>query len=165
MGIEREILELSSELVATCSKAGLTVSTAESCTAGLVASSIADVPGASSCLRGGAVTYCDEAKHAILGVSLATLRSFTAVSRQTALEMATGSRQVYSSDISVSTTGYAGPGGGTEADPAGTVYIGIASKLGYRAYRCTFDGDRRQVRLAAVRFAIEKLLQESVELS
>lgn len=165
MGLEQDIYALCQKLVETCAAKGLTVSTAESCTAGLVAARIADVSGASACLKGGAVTYCDEAKQALLGVSPSTLHSFTAVSRQTALEMATGSRQVYASDIAVSTTGYAGPGGGTEEDPAGTVYIGIASKHGHQAWRCSFAGDRQQVRLEAVRFALDQLLCESMELS
>lgn len=165
MGLNREIFELSQNLVRTCSDKGLTISTAESCTAGLVAAHIADVSGASACLKGGAVTYCDEAKHAILGVAPSTLKSFTAVSRQTALEMATGSRQIYGADVAVSTTGYAGPGGGSDIDPAGTVYIGISSKRGHNAWRCSFPGDRQMVRLEAVKFALERLLDETMELS
>lgn len=165
MKLEKEIFELGRTLVEVCTNKGLTVSTAESCTAGLVAARIADVPGASACLKGGAVTYCDEVKQSVLGVSPATLSSFTAVSRQTALEMATGSRQLYASDIAVSTTGYAGPEGGTDRDPVGTVYIGLSSKRGYEARRCSFGGDRQRVRLEAVRFALDLLLRESMKLS
>ena len=101
----------------------MTVSTAESLTAGMIASTIADIPGASAVLRGGAVTYCDEIKHRVLGVEQETLDRFSAVSHQTAREMAAGSLELYQSDIAVSATGYAGPGGGTEQDPAGTFYI------------------------------------------
>lgn len=165
MDLDDEIVELSKNLVLLCAEKGLTVSTAESCTAGLVAARIADVSGASACLKGGAVTYCDEAKQAILGVASSTLKLFSAVSRQTALEMATGSRQIYGADIAVSTTGYAGPGGGTDSDPAGTVYIGISSRLGHDAWRCSFAGDRQRVRLEAAKFALEKLLCESMKLS
>ena len=149
---------LAGELVHEASARGVTVSTAESCTAGMVASAIADVPGASEVLRGGAVTYCDEVKHRVLGVSEQTLALHTAVSPQTAREMATGSRALFSSDVAVSLTGYAGPGGGTEKDPAGTVYLGLASDAGVSAERCSFDGGRNEVRMAATCRALELLL-------
>lgn len=121
--------ELARHIVERASARGVTVSTAESLTAGMIASTIADIPGASAVLRGGAVTYCDEIKHRVLGVDQETLDRYTAVSHQTAREMAAGSLELYQSDIAVSATGYAGPGGGTEDDPAGTFYIGWA----YRA--------------------------------
>ena len=118
--------ELARDIVERASARGVTVSTAESLTAGMIASTIADIPGASAVLRGGAVTYCDEIKHRVLGVEQETLDRYTAVSHQTAREMASGSLELYQSDIAVSATGYAGPGGGTEDDPAGTFYIGSA---------------------------------------
>ncbi len=94
----------------------------------MIASTIADIPGASAVLRGGAVTYCDEIKHRVLGVEQETLDRYTAVSHQTAREMASSSLELYQRDIAVSATGYAGPGGGTEDDPAGTFYIGWAHR-------------------------------------
>ena len=103
--------DLARALVEGACAAGLTVATAESCTAGMVASLIADVPGASEVLRGGAVTYCDEIKHRVLGVSSETLERYTAVSPQTAREMALGARSLFSTDMAVSLTGYAGPAG------------------------------------------------------
>ena len=106
--------ELARDIVERASARGVTVSTAESLTAGMIASTIADIPGASAVLRGGAVTYCDEIKHRVLGVEQETLDRYTAVSHQTAREMAVGSLELYQSDIAVSATGYAGPGGGTE---------------------------------------------------
>ena len=109
--------ELTRDIVERASARGVTVSTAESLTAGMIASTIADIPGASAVLRGGAVTYCDEIKHRVLGVEQETLDRYTAVSHQTAREMAVGSLELYQSDIAVSATGYAGPGGGTEAVP------------------------------------------------
>lgn len=112
--------ELAADIVERASVRGVTVSTAESLTAGMIASTIADIPGASAVLRGGAVTYCDEIKHRVLGVEQETLDRHTAVSYQTVREMASGSLELYQSDIAVSATGYAGPGGGTEDDPAGT---------------------------------------------
>ena len=104
--------ELARDIVERATVRGVTVSTAESLTAGMIASTIADIPGASVVLRGGAVTYCDEIKHRVLGVDQETLDRYTAVSHQTAREMAAGSLELYQSDIAVSATGYAGPGGG-----------------------------------------------------
>ena len=106
--------ELARDIVERASARGVTVSTAESLTAGMIASTIADIPGASAVLRGGAVTYCDEVKHRVLGVEQETLDRFSAVSHQTAREMAAGSLDLYQSDVAVSATGYAGPGGGTD---------------------------------------------------
>ena len=122
--------ELARDIVEHASARGVTVSTAESLTAGMIASTIADIPGASAVLRGGAVTYCDEIKHRVLGVEQETLDRYTAVSHQTAREMAVGSLELYQCDIAVSATGYAGPGGGTEDDPAGTFYIGWVPPMG-----------------------------------
>ena len=151
--------ELARHIVERASARGVTVSTAESLTAGMIASTIADIPGASAVLRGGAVTYCDEIKHRVLGVDQETLDRYTAVSHQTAREMAVGSLELYQSDIAVSATGYAG----TEDDPAGTFYIGWA----YRAadgevpvvdsVRCHYEGDRSCVRAHAVAEALGRI--------
>ena len=94
--------ELARDIVERASARGVTVSTAESLTAGMIASTIADIPGASAVLRGGAVTYCDEIKHRVLGVEQETLDRFSAVSHQTAREMAVGSLDLYQSDVAVS---------------------------------------------------------------
>ena len=120
--------ELARHIVERASARGVTVSTAESLTAGMIASTIADIPGASAVLRGGAVTYCDEIKHRVLGVDQETLDRYTAVSHQTAREMAAGSLELYQSDIAVSATGYAGPGGGTPQKPVGLVYIALSDE-------------------------------------
>lgn len=152
--------ELARAIVERASALGVTVSTAESLTAGMIASTIADIPGASAVLRGGAVTYCDEIKHRVLGVEQETLDRYTAVSYQTAREMAAGSLKLYQSDIAVSATGYAGPGGGTEDDPAGTFYIGWAYCSGdgevpvVDSIRCHYQGDRSSVRAHAVTEAL-----------
>lgn len=145
------------ELVRWCGERGITVATAESCTAGMVASTIADVPGASEVLRGGAVTYVNEIKHAVLGVSQEVLDTVGAVSVPCAREMASGALRVFACDVAVSVTGYAGPGGGTDEDPVGTVYLGVATSQGVRVERCSFAGDRSQVRAAACERAIELL--------
>ena len=152
--------ELARDIVERASVRGVTVSTAESLTAGMIASTIADIPGASAVLRGGAVTYCDEIKHCVLGVEQETLDRYTAVSYQTAREMAAGSLELYQSDIAVSATGYAGPGGGTEDDPAGTFYIGWAYRSAnggapvVDSIRCDYEGDRSCVRAHAVAEAL-----------
>ena len=152
--------ELARDIVQRGSVRGVTVSTAESLTAGMIASTIADIPGASVVLRGGAVTYCDEIKHRVLGVEQETLDRYTAVSYQTAREMAAGSLKLYQSDIAVSATGYAGPGGGTEDDPAGTFYIGWAYRSAdggmtvVDSMRCCYEGDRSCVRAHAVTEAL-----------
>lgn len=150
--------QLAQALVSRCIDAGVTVATAESCTAGLVAATIADIPGASSVLRGGAVTYVDEVKHEILGVSTETLDRFTAVSAPCAEEMAAGARARFTSTYAVSTTGYAGPGGGTEQDPVGTVYFGLSTPQGTTSSCMHFEGTREEVRLQACGHALELLL-------
>lgn len=147
------------ELVDRARGIGLTLATAESCTAGLVAARIADIPGASDVLRGGAVTYCDAVKRRVLGVSEDTLRLHSAVSDPCAREMATGARGLFEADTAVSLTGYAGPGGGTLDDPAGTVYIGLADERGVTCARCSFEGSRNDVRAHAALFALQMLLK------
>ena len=139
-----------------------TVSTAESCTAGMVSAAVASVPGASEVLQGGAATYTEAIKQRVLGVSAKTLEEHTAVSHETACEMAQGSRELFQSDVAVSVTGYAGPGGGTEDDPVGTVYIGVASARGVWSERHVFPGTRQEVRLAAALRALELARDELV---
>lgn len=147
------------ELVDRARGIGLTLATAESCTAGLVAARIADIPGASDVLRGGAVTYCDAVKRRVLGVSEDTLRLQSAVSDPCAREMAVGARGLFEADMAVSITGYAGPGGGTLDDPAGTVYIGLADGRRATCARCSFEGSRNDVRAHAALFALQMLLK------
>ena len=159
-----DIDDVARQLVSAGTDRGLTVSTAESCTAGMVAAAIADIPGASEVLRGGAVTYCDAIKHKVLGVSEETLRRYTAVSSQTAQEMAEGSRRLFDTDVAVSLTGYAGPGGGTAEDPAGTVYIGLSSSRGHQVRRFQCAGTRNEVRRAAALEALRMLVEACGEL-
>lgn len=147
------------ELVDRARGIGLTLATAESCTAGLVAARIADIPGASDVLRGGAVTYCDAVKRRVLGVSEDTLRLHSAVSDPCAREMAAGARELFEADMAVSLTGCAGPGGGTLDDPAGTVYIGLADGRGATCARCSFEGSRNDVRAHAALCALQMLLK------
>lgn len=156
--LTRRCHELAGELVARASALNRTVSTAESCTAGMVSSCIASISGASSVLMGGAATYTEEIKERVLGVSPDTLARCTAVSHETAREMADGSRRLFCSDAAVSVTGYAGPGGGTSADPVGTVYLGLSTASGTTSECRHFEGSRACVRLAATARALELLL-------
>ena len=139
----------------------MTLATAESCTGGLIAKLITDLPGSSSCFAGGCVTYTNEVKMALLGVRAETIAEYTEVSYACAEEMAMGVRRTLGCEIGVSTTGYAGPGGGTEQDPVGTVYIGVAWERGCFSERlqvgqgCT----RGQVRAAAAARAMELVLE------
>lgn len=107
---------------------GLTLATAESCTGGLMGKRITDVPGASACYLGGVVSYQNEVKENLLGVSHETLLSKGAVSEETACQMAEGVRKALGADIGISTTGVAGPGGGTPEKPVGLIYVGISTE-------------------------------------
>lgn len=138
---------------------GYKISAAESCTGGLVGSLITDVPGASAYFLGSAGTYCNEMKERILGVSSDTLAKYTAVSAETAAEMADGSRKLYGSDIAVSTTGIAGPGGGTETQPVGLVYTGVAGPWGTITHRDVYPGDREEVKRRAATRAVYYMVQ------
>lgn len=145
------------ECVKLLKQYGLTVSTMESCTGGMVASRLIGVAGASDVLKAGYITYCDEAKHEILGVSEDTLKCYTAVSSQTADEMVQGRALAMKPDVAVSVTGIAGPGGGTAEKPVGTVYIGCRVKEQVCVKECRFGGKRQSVREKAAEEALQFL--------
>ena len=143
----------------TARKKGLTVSAAESCTGGLVGSYITDIAGSSAYFLGSAGTYQDEIKAKLLGVPEKTLQTYTAVSEETAAAMAEGSRALYGSNVAVSTTGIAGPDGGTDEQPVGLVYFGVAGPKGTVVYKSVFPGDRKEVKERAATKAVYHLLQ------
>lgn len=155
-----EVTDIARQVVEEASARRVTVSFAESLTAGMVASTVADIPGASAVLRGGAVTYCDEIKHKVLGVSLDTLARHSAVSAECAREMAAGARALFDTDFAISLTGYAGPDGGTPDHPAGTVFIGCASSEAIESHEFHFAGSRNEVRAQACARALSMLLQQ-----
>lgn len=134
-----------------------TVTFVESCTGGLLSATLLDAPGASEVFRQGYITYCDEAKHSMVGVREATLEKYTAVSAETAKEMALGGAKAANAEACVSVTGLAGPGGGTPEKPVGLVYIGccVDGKVGVYEYR--FLGNRREIREQAVTAALNIL--------
>lgn len=120
--------ELAIKLSELLTQRGLTISTAESCTGGLVAKTITDISGVSSVYFGSVVSYDNSVKENVLGVKRQTLDTVGAVSAETACQMAEGVKNLMKTDIGISTTGIAGPGGATPGKPVGTVYIGIAYK-------------------------------------
>lgn len=117
--------ELAREVIARLKGEGKTLATAESCTGGLLGKLLTDIPGASSVYKGGVISYVNEVKHRLLGVDQQTLDVCTAVSRETAHEMAKGAREVVRSDVGVSTTGLAGPDGDGTGRPVGLVYVAL----------------------------------------
>lgn len=151
------------ELVATLRAAGATVSTAESCTGGLVAARITSVSGASEAFKYGAVTYCNEAKNKILGVEKETLETLGAVSAKTAEEMAAGVRKIMNAEIGISVTGLAGPNGG-EGKPVGLVFVAVNSDKYSEVTENHFSGDRISVRNQAADKALELALMAAKKL-
>jgi len=134
-----------------------TVTFAESCTGGLLAARLVSVPGASDVLGEAHVTYSNAAKRRVLGVKADTLERYTAVSAECAREMADGARRISGADWAASTTGYAGPDGGDDGTPVGTVFIAVAGPDGVVAEECHFSGDREKVREQAVAHALAAL--------
>lgn len=149
------------KLVSLLLEKGLTVTTAESCTGGLIASRIVNVSGASEIFHAGFVTYANSAKEAYAGVLSETLQTYGAVSSQVALEMARGVAKTAGADVGISVTGIAGPGGGSTEKPVGLVYIGcyVCGKTDYKEFH--FTGDRLTIRQKsakeAINFAMEML--------
>jgi nicotinamide-nucleotide amidase len=139
---------------------GLTLSAAESCTAGYLSKAVTDIPGSSAYFLGGVVSYSDEAKIRFLGVREETLRAHGAVSGETAEEMCRGSRERFSSDLAVSITGVAGPGGGSREKPVGTVYLCVlGSGFEPAIEKNAFLGDRESVRQRSVNRALFMLIR------
>ena len=159
MGSEKALEEIVVELLA---RLHMTVTTAESCTGGLIAATLVNVSGASDVLREGFITYSNEAKERLVGVRRETLETYGAVSYQTAEEMARGAAKAACAQAALSATGIAGPGGGTKEKPVGLVYIGCYVKGQVSIKECRFTGNRMENRLHTVQTALE-LLKETLE--
>ena len=155
---ENETLE--DVIVRMLKEKGFKLTTAESCTAGLLSGRIMNVPGASYVYEEGYITYSDAAKHKLLGVSNETLKAHTAVSEETAKEMAEGAARAAGANAALSVTGIAGPGGGTEEKPVGLVYIGCYVEGKTRVERFCFTGNRQKNRDYAVAKALTILREE-----
>jgi len=141
---------------------GLTVATAESCTGGLVAAKLVNYPGISQALGEAHVTYANEAKIRYCGVKPETLAAYGAVSEQTAAEMAQGLRERSGADIAVSTTGIAGPSGGTKDKPVGLVYVGCADANGVRVEKLNLTGSRERIRNLAAMRALDMIRRAAI---
>ncbi len=153
-------MNVQENLVNTLREKNLKIATAESCTGGLLSEMITDVSGASSVFECGVCSYSNEIKISVLGVKKETIDKYTEVSTQTAEEMAEGVRKISNADIAVSTTGVAGPTGGTEENPVGTVCIGFATRSGVFSEKKNFnlDGcnDRGEIRRRSAEYCLKK---------
>ena len=168
-------MTLEEEVVALLREKNLKITTEESCTGGLVAATLVNVPGVSEYLKEAYITYSDEAKEKLLGVDPEIIETYTVVSRETAEAMAEGGAKAADSNICVSVTGIAGPDGGSLDQPVGLVYIGYRDRYGWQpclygetsAKRFVFPGDRQKVRQQAVKEALcfvkEKILELNEE--
>ncbi|MBZ0299591.1 MAG: nicotinamide-nucleotide amidohydrolase family protein [Anaerolineae bacterium] len=150
---------LESQVGAALLAHGWTISTAESCTGGLVLHRLTNIPGSSAYVAGGIVAYSNSVKQTVLRVKQGTLLAHGAVSEQTALEMAAGVRQLLKTDVAVSITGIAGPGGGTSEKPVGLTYIALAGPDDLLVVqRHIWDGDRLAVKNASAEAALQLVL-------
>ncbi len=151
-----EIVEAASKVIANAKAQGLTLGCVESCTGGLVGSALTAIPGSSEAFAGGLITYSNQLKNRLVGVGHETLEQHGAVSSQVAAHMAMGGLSVLGVHRCVSITGIAGPDGGTEDKPVGTVWFGLAIG-GIDEVKCSlanFQGDREQVRIQSVLTAL-----------
>ena len=152
-----EEVNLASTVLKILMERGESIATAESCTGGMLISHLIDCPGASAAVHEGHVTYSNEAKMRVLGVRAETLQAHGAVSAECALEMAEGARRASGATWALSTTGVAGPDGGTPEKPVGLVYVGVAGPDGARAERLMLRGDRDWIRTLACQNALNLL--------
>ena len=151
---------LAEEVVKMLKNAGMTVTTVESCTGGLISATLVDVAGASAVLNQAYVTYANEAKQSLVGVKTETLEAYGAVSEQTAREMAEGGAKAANADAALAVTGIAGPDGGTAEKPVGLVYIGCHVNGNTVVERNVFSGTRREVREQSVGAALALLKRQ-----
>ena len=157
--IDDALRDMAARVLDACRTRGLKVATAESCTGGLVAGALTEVPGSSDVLDRGFVTYSNAAKEAMLGVPAATLERHGAVSRETAEAMAAGALAMSDADLAVAITGVVGPGGGSAEKPVGLVHFAAAARGGRRVHREKRYGDigRSAVRAQSIAEALAML--------
>ena len=161
---DSELMQLSEQVGLALKARGATVTTAESCTGGWVAKAITDIAGSSAWFERGFVTYSNEAKSQMIGVREETLAQHGAVSEPVVVEMAIGALKAARADFAVSISGIAGPDGGSEAKPVGTVWFAFASVRGEGITRLEcFSGDRDAVRRQATAYALQTLWQQFLQ--
>ncbi len=151
--------KLATEVLLTL--AGKTLATAESCTGGGIAAALTAIAGSSAVVKGGIVSYCNEVKRDVLGVDGELLATVGPVSAPVAEAMAKGARRVLKTDVAVSVTGLAGPGGDEFGNPVGTVFIGYADEHTTAVRHFCFSGDRETVRKQAVEAALKLILERN----
>lgn len=140
--MEQNLIELAREVGVALQQRSWRLSTAESCTGGMIGHVLTEIPGSSAYYQGGVIAYDNAVKQGVLGVSADTLMTDGAVSRASALQMAAGVRRILGTDVAIATTGIAGPGGGTAEKPVGLVYIAIETPDGAWCERRVFGADR-----------------------
>jgi nicotinamide-nucleotide amidase len=158
-----DFLAAAEAVLGTCRARGWRVTTAESCTGGLIAGLLTAIGGSSDVVDGGAVTYSNAAKTRMLGVPATLIEAHGAVSEEIARAMAEGARRSAGVDLAVAVTGVAGPGGGTADKPVGLVWFGVASPAGVTTQSRIFPGDRTAVRMETVRHALA-ILQNAAQI-
>jgi len=152
-------MNLVQKIIQALQSQGQTLAVAESCTGGLVANRITDVPGSSDVFLLGVITYSNEAKQKILNIPPKALKSHGAVSEQIAIAMAKGVRKIHKTDFGIGITGIAGPTGGTKAKPVGLTYIAVSTKDETLCLHCMFQGTRPQIKKQASTQALELLTE------
>jgi len=156
---EQELRDLAEQLGTCLTETGLKLASAESCTGGWLAKIVTDIPGSSEWFTGSVVSYSNEAKHDLLGVSEITLNEFGAVSGETVLEMSDGLFLHTDADVAVSISGIAGPSGGSDDKPVGLVWLSWGKRdKSVFATPFNFDGDREEVRKQSIKQAFNNLL-------
>lgn len=156
-----QLLALAERLQGVCLGRGLTVALAESCTGGLVAATLTEIPGASRYFLGGVVSYADSAKESLLGVPASTLAAHGAVSAQVARAMAVAARERFGASFAASVTGIAGPDGGTAQKPVGLTYVGLAGPAEVDVRRYLWPGDRSANRRESARAVLLRLIERA----
>ncbi len=149
------------ECIAALRRAGRTLATAESCTGGGIGAALTSVPGSSQVYAGGIISYTDAVKHRLLGVPEDILTQFGAVSAPVAAAMAAGARSALGTDLALSVTGLAGPGGDDYGNPVGTVYLGYCDRDGVYTRKYLFSGSRQEIRQAAIQAALTWIAEEN----
>jgi len=163
--VDEPLVARAATLQERCVAAGLWVATAESCTGGLLAHLLTEIPGASAYFRGGVVAYANEAKVALCGVDPDLIEAHGAVSAQVARAMAVGIRTRLAADLACAVTGIAGPEGGTPAKPVGLTYVAVADPEGTTARRVVWSGDRHENKRASAELALDLLLERASALA
>ena len=156
----KNIKELTEKIIQELTKKGQTISFAESCTGGRIVAAFTAISGASEVLHGACVTYSNDIKHQWLGVTQEVLENHGAVSEPCVSQMLDGIQKMSGSDYAIAVSGIAGPTGGTEFKPVGTVYIGLLTPFSKKIFHCNFSGSRDAVQEQSTQFAIEKLAEE-----